>query len=79
MLPGSVREIFQETFSNCESLKTVVLNEGLEVLGKYKYPEEDDTWNGVFQSSALETIKLPATLKRIEYRVFTDCKNLKRV
>ena len=55
------------------------LNEGLEKLG------EEETINGweyegaVFCASAIETIKLPSTLKRIEAETFSLCKNLKSI
>ena len=54
----------------------VVLNEGLEVLGKDEYLNDNKMWNGVFQNSVLEEIKLPSTLKKIEYSAFACCKNL---
>ena len=33
----------------------------------------------MFQDSALSTVKLPSTLKRIECRAFCDCNNLESV
>ena len=63
----------------------MVINEGLEVLGTAEYPSEEEDvnkskkWCGVFEGSALESIELPSTLKRIEYRVFFGCKNLKHI
>lgn len=38
---------------------------------------ESDT--GVFEESALEAVKLPQTLKRIQQRAFTNCKCLKNI
>ena len=49
-------------------MKSVQLNEGLEELGKF-----------VFYRSAIESIKLPSTLKRIETRAFFDCRSLRSV
>ena len=74
--PASLRTLPQEAFTDCTNLKKVVLNEGLEVLGTDDYPIEDGVWNGVFYGSALESIVLPSTLKRIEYSTFVNCKNL---
>ena len=34
---------------------------------------------GVFQESALEDVKLPTTLKRIEHSAFIGCKSLKKI
>ena len=44
------------------------LNEGLEKLGE-----------STFSWSAIETIKLPSTLKRIEVETFRSCNNLKSI
>lgn len=35
--------------------------------------------SGVFQNSAVENVKLPKTLKRIEYKAFANCNNLKAI
>ena len=51
------------------------MNEGLEKLGEYKNGREGD----VFAYSAIENIRLPSTLKRIEIGTFKLCKNLKNV
>lgn len=78
-IPPSVRVIHQSAFCGCRNLKKVTLNEGLEVLGTNKYPSGYGRWCGVFDGSALEHIDLPLTLKRIEYNVFRDCRELRRV
>ena len=44
-----------------------------EVIGKNKFVGK------VFLNSALESIRLPSTLKGIEYSTFENCKNLKSV
>ena len=36
-------------------------------------------WSGVFEGSALENIKLPSTLKKIESCAFGFCTNLKSI
>ena len=56
-----------------------MLGEGLEVLGTTEYTSHGEPSSGVFEESALESIVLPKTLKRIEHRTFKDCKNLKNI
>ena len=34
---------------------------------------------GVFEESGLRDVKLPSTLRRIEYSAFAECENLKTV
>ena len=55
------------------------LNEGLEELGE----KEVSGWNpwagGIFWGSAIETIKLPSTMKIIGIDTFYKCENLKRI
>ena len=52
----------------CRQLKSVRLNEGLEKLGRH-----------AFHYSAIESIGLPSTLKRVEAETFCSCMNLKNV
>ena len=53
------------------------LNEGLEKLG---YKEDSDEDEGeVFSGCAIESIRLPSTLRRIEAQTFEDCENLRHV
>ena len=75
--PPSVRTIHQGAFYKCQRLRKAVLNEGLEVLGTDEYPESSEC--GVFQDSALKSVKLPSTLRRIEHCAFADCADLKSV
>ena len=76
--PRALRTIRQSAFQDCKSLKRVQLNEGLEVLGTDDHPDGKD-WCGVFQGSAVEHVELPATLKKIEYSAFEDCRSLKNI
>lgn len=46
------------------------------MLGTDEYPNLERRFYGIFQSSALESIVLPSTLKKIEYGAFQDCQNL---
>lgn len=79
VFPKSLRTVSQGAFSRCGNLKTVVLNDGLEVLGSEEYLNGSKVITGVFESSALESVKLSETLKRIGTRAFAGCKNLKRI
>ena len=54
------------------------LNEGLETLGTDDRPDGNE-WAGVFEDSALESVKLPGTLKDVEQRTFMCCGRLRRV
>ena len=47
------------------------------MLGTDEYPESSEC--GVFQDSALKSVKLPSTLRRIEHCAFADCADLKSV
>ena len=51
--------------------------EGLEVLGTDESQRDGSMWSGAFQESALENVRLPSTLKRIEYGAFMGCESLK--
>ena len=79
--PSSVRTVHQTAFCRCQNLRKAVLNEGLEVLGTDEHSDDDffDELCGVFQRSAVERVELPSTLKRIEYRAFKKCADLKEI
>ena len=77
--PASLRTIAQGTFACCKSLRTAKFAEGLETLGTDERPENGNHWYGVFQGSALESVTLPSTLRRIEDLAFKKCKNLRSV
>ena len=75
-IPGSVRIVHQAAFQNCKSLVHAHLCDGLEALGVFERSADNESYGGVFDGSALKTIRLPSTLKTIEYRAFCFCKNL---
>lgn len=77
--PASLRTIAPGAFALTLRLKTVELNEGLEVLGTEEYQDNGEMYNGVFDVSTVESVRLPSTLKRIGYYAFRDCKMLKSV
>ena len=76
---GASDGIRQESFCDFKFLQSVILNEGLEVLGTDEYRPDGKEYSGVFQESGLTRVKLPSTLKRIEYRAFTACESLKYI
>ena len=55
------------------------LNEGLEKLGAREIIDRWKYEGGVFRKTAIESIWLPSTLKKIEDEMFYGCKNLKSV
>ena len=73
--PPSVRTIRQGAFCKCPCIQSVTLNEGLEVLGTDEHPD-GTTHFGVFEESLMRSVKLPSTLKRIEYSAFKGCRCL---
>ena len=54
------------------------LSEGLETLGTDEYFIDGECC-GVFENTAVENVKLPSTLRRIECNAFRKCKNLKHI
>ncbi|KAL7524645.1 hypothetical protein ACHAXR_001799 [Thalassiosira sp. AJA248-18] len=65
----SVTEIPNEAFHDCNQLKVVVLNEGLQKIGQ----------DAFYNRRSLESIKFPSTLSVIGYRAFSRCINLREV
>ena len=78
-MPSSVRKICHAAFCKCERLKKVVINEGLAVLGTEKPANCARVFCGVFDRSAVEDVRLPSTLKKIECSVFQNCEHLKNI
>ena len=79
IFPESAREVGAEAFYRCEYLRSVQLNEGLQKLGAKEVVNGRECEGEVFLGSALESIRLPSTLKRIEYRTFSCCGNLRSI
>lgn len=77
--PTTVKVILQGTFDNIPGLKSVILSEGLEYLGIDYYTPEGTMYRGVFCGCGLRKIRLPSTLKAIEYNTFEKCKHLKNI
>lgn len=55
------------------------LNEGLEKLGADVVINGWDREGNVFSYTAIESVRLPSTLKRIEAMTFSYCRNLRNV
>ena len=79
VLPAGVREVGASAFQGCGRLRSVQLNEGLERLGAKEVIEGKECEGWAFAMSALESVKLPSTLKRVERGTFYGCRNLKSV
>ncbi|MGC7169753.1 leucine-rich repeat protein [Metamycoplasma hominis] len=68
VIPNNVKKIGESAFSNCENLKEVSLNEGLEKIGAE-----------TFYDTKIESITIPGSVKEIGERAFCNCENLKEV
>ena len=55
------------------------LNDGLERLGVKEIVDGSGYEGGVFRETAIESIRLPSTLRRVEAMTFAGCQNLKSV
>lgn len=65
-IPGSIKQIEEGTFKNCNRLEKIILNEGIEVIGSEAFGE----------CSLLKRIVIPASVRRIESYAFANCENL---
>ena len=72
--PSTVRHFVDSAF-DCMSVRSVVLNEGLEGLGKF----QDGNKRGIFCGMQIQYVALPSTLRTIEDRLFYERKELRRV
>ena len=79
IFPTMVRIVRLGSFHKVQSLRTVVLNEGLEILGTNEYASYSPMYCGVFQESGLENVRFSSTLRRIECATFLKCEKLRSV
>lgn len=79
LFPASVRVIDIGVFLNCEQLRHVKLNEGLEVLGEEYGQTEKERGGTTFSKSGIESAKTPSSLKEIKACAFAGCKSLTKV
>ena len=66
-IPAGVRQLPIYSFNKCKRLREVILNEGLEFIGKY-----------AFNSDSLRIVTLPCTLVQAD-AAFNGCDNLYEV
>ena len=66
-VPKNVVSIAEEAFADCDFLDTVLIDEGLELIGDYAF----------FNCLDLSKVTLPSTLKYIGNKVFSECQKLK--
>lgn len=71
--PASLRKLCQGALCQCRCLRVVVLNDGLEQLGTDECDGDGYACRGVFQNSAVESVVLPTTLRRIARATFKGC------
>ena len=76
--PTTVREFVGEAFCEYASLRSAVLNEGLEKLGS-NGRRFDRQSARVFARSGIRKVCFPSTLEEIGYSAFAGCKDLKGV
>lgn len=79
VLPPSLTKIGGCAFAYCTSLRHVKVAEGLEELCGYYEAAKPDRLCSIFDKSALESVELPSTLKRLGDYTFSGCKNLRNV
>ena len=68
-VPKTVKEIGEETFFECDMLREVVLNQGLEIIGS----------NAFFWCEKLEKIDIPDTVKEIGKGAWENCEKLTEI
>ena len=68
-IPGSVANIREESFRNCNSLKELNIGKGVETIG----------WSAFQECYNLRTVSLPSTLRTIGYNAFWNCYNLEKL
>ena len=65
-LSSTVKRIFAHTFSQCENLETVIVNDGVEFLGAQSF-------NNL---KKITSLTLPKSIKTCGQGVITNCPNL---
>ena len=79
VLPPGVREVGPGACYECERLRSVALNEGLERLGPAETVMGIESAGLCFAESAVRSVRLPSTLRRLEVGTFKGCRCLRRV
>ena len=76
VFPAGVRGVGAGAFKQCRRLRCVLLNEGLEKLGEEEPIDGSACRGEAFRDTAIESIRLPSTLKTVMAETFEDCKIL---
>ncbi len=76
-IPTVPNGMFDKKYTQCTTLKTVVLPEGVTALENANYNYSNTP--GVFRDSPLESVSLPSTLTYIGSSCFDGCTELKQV
>ena len=69
VLPDSIKEISEDAFRGCRSLKEVVLSKGITSIGRYAF----------YECVSLESINLEEGLETIEYGAFGSTEMLTEI
>ena len=82
--PDTVRDVSYDAFKGNLSLRSVVLNEGLERLREHESAARSrfgcpGQYAEAFSNSWLQRVTLPATLKALGNYVFRDCGCLRKI
>ena len=64
-IPGTVKTIGESAFYCCTSLKSVVLGDGIETIGRES-----------FEKTGLISLNIPGSVKTIDYSAFSRCESL---
>ena len=79
VFPNTVKIIRQGSFDKVKMLRSAILNEGLEALGREELFQVSVFQGRVFMSDALESVIIQSTLSAVEPSVFEECRDVKMV
>lgn len=68
-IPSKIREITDGTFYFCGNLEDIILNDGIEIIGRYAFAS----------CVKLKHINFPSSLQEIQDYAFNECKELKHI
>ena len=80
-IPASVEEIGNSAFKMCSQLSTVTFEKGskLRIISTYEKNDDQSLSTGVFYSTALTSITIPASVETIGANAFTGCSTLANI
>lgn len=76
LFPPGVRHVGPCAFQGCQQLQSVMLNEGLKTLGIMEQDSDGELAGMAFAESGIESVQIPATLRKLEKRTFFQCRSL---